>query len=275
MLAMAGSFCSCAGCPAPRGGNVAGGTQGGVGSRETGLDSLFASKPVGPGFEPCLGQSAKLAGAPKPLCLSVRGFRTTGMRRNATTAAFQVGFRVTACFAMLWPLKGRKGPKPVLGTLKSPQMVNAAHNDEARTLLACQQTLSIYLFHFRVWPQRQGPFADPSDLQRELAILTGFGPCHRASSEDFASYLVSLTHTHPTQIRTCDHCLGSRCPNHRLAVRTQVRFLFAYEGGRYHPVGSRHPARLIGCTADKGTGRGHGGSDGDQSVKSSMVSLES
>ena len=44
----------------------------GVGSRETGLDSLFASKPVGPGFEPCLGQSAKLAGAPKPLCLSVR-----------------------------------------------------------------------------------------------------------------------------------------------------------------------------------------------------------
>ena len=43
----------------------------GVGSRETGLDSLSASKPVGPGFEPCLGQSAKLAGAPKPLCLSV------------------------------------------------------------------------------------------------------------------------------------------------------------------------------------------------------------
>ena len=43
----------------------------GVGSCETGLDSLFASKPVGPGFEPCLGQSAKLAGAPKPLCLSV------------------------------------------------------------------------------------------------------------------------------------------------------------------------------------------------------------
>ena len=42
----------------------------GVGSRETGLDSLFASKPVGPGFEPCLGQSAKLAGAPKPLCLN-------------------------------------------------------------------------------------------------------------------------------------------------------------------------------------------------------------
>ena len=32
------------------------------------LDSLFASKPVGPGFEPC--QSAKLAGAPKPLCLN-------------------------------------------------------------------------------------------------------------------------------------------------------------------------------------------------------------
>ena len=42
----------------------------GVGSRETGLDSLFASKPVGPGFKPCLGQSAKLAGAPKPLCLN-------------------------------------------------------------------------------------------------------------------------------------------------------------------------------------------------------------
>ena len=40
-----------------------------VGSRETGLDSLFASKPIGPGFEPCLGQSAKLAGAPKLLCL--------------------------------------------------------------------------------------------------------------------------------------------------------------------------------------------------------------
>ena len=38
----------------------------GVGSRVTGLDSFFASKPVGPGFEPCLGQSAKLAGAPKP-----------------------------------------------------------------------------------------------------------------------------------------------------------------------------------------------------------------
>ena len=75
------------------------------------------------------------------------------------------------------------------------------------------------LFHFRVWPQRQGPFADPSDLQRELAILTGFGPCHRASSEDFASCLVSLSHTHPTQIRTCDHCLENRCPNHRLAVR--------------------------------------------------------
>ena len=34
------------------------------------MDSLFASKPVGPGFEPCLGQSAKLAGAPKPLCVS-------------------------------------------------------------------------------------------------------------------------------------------------------------------------------------------------------------
>ena len=47
----------------------------GVGSRETGLDSLFASKPVGPGFEPCLGQSAKLAGAPKPLCLSVCLYR--------------------------------------------------------------------------------------------------------------------------------------------------------------------------------------------------------
>ena len=43
----------------------------GVGFRETGLDSLFASKPIGPGFEPCLGQSAKLAGAPKLLCLSV------------------------------------------------------------------------------------------------------------------------------------------------------------------------------------------------------------
>ena len=43
----------------------------GVGFRKTGLDSLFASKPVGPGFEPCLGQSAKLAGAPIPLCLSV------------------------------------------------------------------------------------------------------------------------------------------------------------------------------------------------------------
>ena len=43
----------------------------GVGSRETGLVSLFALKPVGPGFEPCLGQSIKLAGAPKPLCLSV------------------------------------------------------------------------------------------------------------------------------------------------------------------------------------------------------------
>ena len=42
----------------------------GVGSRKTGLDSLFALKPVGPGFEPCLGKSAKLAGAPKPLCLS-------------------------------------------------------------------------------------------------------------------------------------------------------------------------------------------------------------
>ena len=41
----------------------------GVRSRETGLDSLFASKPVGPGFEPCLGQAANLAGAPKPLCL--------------------------------------------------------------------------------------------------------------------------------------------------------------------------------------------------------------
>ena len=43
----------------------------GVGSRENGLDSLFAPKPVGPWFEPCLGQSAKLAGAPKPFCLSV------------------------------------------------------------------------------------------------------------------------------------------------------------------------------------------------------------
>ena len=42
----------------------------GVGSRETGLDSLFASNPVGPGFEPCLGQSARLAGALKPLCLN-------------------------------------------------------------------------------------------------------------------------------------------------------------------------------------------------------------
>ena len=42
----------------------------GVGSRETGLDSLFASKPIGPGFEPCLGQPAMLAGAPKLLCLN-------------------------------------------------------------------------------------------------------------------------------------------------------------------------------------------------------------
>ena len=33
---------------------------------------------------------------------------------------------------------------------------------------------------------------NPSDLQRELLFLTGFGPCHRASSEDFVSYLVSL-----------------------------------------------------------------------------------
>ena len=30
-----------------------------------------AMRLVGPGFEPCLGQSAKLAGAPRPLCLSV------------------------------------------------------------------------------------------------------------------------------------------------------------------------------------------------------------
>ena len=51
----------------------------GVGSRDTGLDSLFASKPVGPGFEPCLGQSAKLAGAPKPLCLSVMSKRCNAM----------------------------------------------------------------------------------------------------------------------------------------------------------------------------------------------------
>ena len=40
---------------------------------------------------------------------------------------------------MLWPPKGRKGPKPPLCTLKLPQMVNAAYSDEARTLLACQQ----------------------------------------------------------------------------------------------------------------------------------------
>ena len=46
-----------------------------------------------------------------------------------------------ACFAVLWPSKGRKGPKPALGTLKLPQMVNAAYSDEARTLLACQQTV--------------------------------------------------------------------------------------------------------------------------------------
>ena len=32
----------------------------GVGSRETGLDSLFASNPVGPGFKPCLGQALPL-----------------------------------------------------------------------------------------------------------------------------------------------------------------------------------------------------------------------
>ena len=52
----------------------------GVGSRETGLDSLFASKPVGP--EPCLGQSANLAGAPKPLCLSVcqQGLQVADLR---------------------------------------------------------------------------------------------------------------------------------------------------------------------------------------------------
>ena len=54
----------------------------GVGSRETGLDSLFASKPVGPGFEPCLGQSAKLAGAPKPLCLSVCHRLTSASRHE-------------------------------------------------------------------------------------------------------------------------------------------------------------------------------------------------
>ena len=58
----------------------------GVGSRETGLDSLFASKPVGPGFEPCLGQSAKLAGAPKPLCLS-----GTGRQEDTSHCATQSG----------------------------------------------------------------------------------------------------------------------------------------------------------------------------------------
>ena len=56
---------------APKACKVLRGSSPSLGSRETRLDSLFASKPVGPGFEPCLGQSATLAGAPKPLCLSV------------------------------------------------------------------------------------------------------------------------------------------------------------------------------------------------------------
>ena len=65
----------------------------GVGSRETGLDSLFASKPVGPGFEPCLGQSAKLAGAPKPLCSGIFADR----QRNAMKAPVTAGTRDTEC----------------------------------------------------------------------------------------------------------------------------------------------------------------------------------
>ena len=62
----------------------------GVGSRETGLDSLFASKPVGPGFEPCLGQSANLAGAPKPLCLYPE-FHPDGSRLGVANIACRVG----------------------------------------------------------------------------------------------------------------------------------------------------------------------------------------
>ena len=58
----------------------------GMGSRETGLDSLFASKPVGPGFEPCLGQSAKVAGAPKPLCLSYVMLWQLGLSRRTPQA---------------------------------------------------------------------------------------------------------------------------------------------------------------------------------------------
>ena len=34
------------------------------------VEQVQSYKILGPGFEPCLGQSAKLAGAPKPLCLN-------------------------------------------------------------------------------------------------------------------------------------------------------------------------------------------------------------
>ena len=52
---------------------------------------------------------------------------------------------------------------------------------------------------------------NPSDLQRELLFLTGFGPCHRASSEDFVSYLVSLP-VWVAQRSGIEACLGHISP---------------------------------------------------------------
>ena len=83
----------------------------GVGSRETGLDSLFASQPVGPGFEPCLGQSAKLAGAPKPLCLSVqiRPILLLCICKPCSVGSLR-GHHHACC---IWPLGGHPHAFPV------------------------------------------------------------------------------------------------------------------------------------------------------------------
>ena len=97
------------------------------------------------------------------------------------------------------------------------------------------------LVQVTVWPHRQGPFADLSDLQRALAVPAGFGPCHRASPEEFASHLVSLSHTRPTQIRPCD-LLGKQVPQQRSQVAAGALVGCWWDAG----------GMLVGCWWDAG-----------------------
>ena len=68
------------------------------------LDNPSTSKPVGPGFEPCLGQSANLAGAPKPLCLSGLYMQTRRQVEDTTlpTAAARCAVTSTCNMALFY-----------------------------------------------------------------------------------------------------------------------------------------------------------------------------